>query len=130
MPTTALYAALLGLVLLVLSFRVISLRIKEKVNLGDGGKPALEKCIRAHANFAEYTPLCLILIGLAESLHAQPMALHGLGAALLIGRILHGYGISRTPQFIPGRFIGMNLTFLVLAASAGLCLWLSLPIVR
>ncbi len=130
MPITALYAALLGLVLLVLSFRVIAVRLKEKVSLGDGDKPVLEKRIRAHANFAEYTPLCLILIGLAESLHAPHLALHGLGASLLAGRILHGYGISQTPQFIPGRFIGMNLTFAVLAAGAGLNLWLALPALK
>jgi len=130
MPITALYAALLAVLLLVLSFRVIFVRMSEKVNLGDGGKPALEQRIRAHGNFAEYTPLCLILIGLAESLHAPSLALHGLGAALLIGRILHGYGISRTPQFIPGRFIGMNLTFLVLLLGAGLNLWLAWPMVK
>jgi len=130
MPITALYAALLAVVLLVLSFRVMGARGSTKTSLGDGGHPELTHRIRAHANFAEYTPLCLILIALAESLHAQPLALHGLGAALLVGRIAHGYGISQTPQFIPGRFIGMILTLIVLIAGAGLNLWLALPMVK
>jgi hypothetical protein len=32
------------------------------VSLGDGGDKELQTWIRAHANFIEYVPLCLILI--------------------------------------------------------------------
>ena len=130
MPITAIYAALLALLLIVLSFRVIFVRMSEKVSLGDGGKKVLEQRIRAQANFVEYAPMALILVGLLESLHAPAWSLHALGATLVVGRALHGYGLTQTPQWVPGRFIGMNATFAVIVIAAGMCLWYGVMAVR
>ena len=130
MPITAIYAGLLALLFVVLSFRVIFVRMAEKISLGDGGKPELEKRIRAHANFVEYAPIGLILLGLAESLHSPAWSLHALGATLVAGRALHGFGISQTPQWVPGRFIGMNATFAAIVIAAGLCLWYGLTALK
>ena len=130
MPITALYAALIALLFIVLSFRVIFVRGSEKISLGDGGNKELEKRIRAHANCAEYAPFALILIGLAESLHAGSFVLHALGGTPLLARTLHAVGISRTPQFVPARAGGMILTLGVIGAAAGLNLWLTLQIVK
>ena len=126
MPITAIYAALIALLFVVLSFRVTNVRRAEKISLGSGGNPAFEQRIRAHANCAEYAPLALILIGLLESLHAPAAALHTLGATLVFARTAHAYGLSQTPQFIPGRMIGMILTFAVLGLGACGCLWLGI----
>ena len=63
---TALYAGLLALLFLALSINVIRYRRGEQVSLGDGGKRKLARGIRAHGNFAEYVPLVLVLMSIAE----------------------------------------------------------------
>ncbi|MGZ9080482.1 MAG: MAPEG family protein, partial [Burkholderiales bacterium] len=60
MIVTPLYAALLGLWLLVLSLRVVQQRRAARVSLGDGGNTALQRAIRAQGNFVEYVPLALL----------------------------------------------------------------------
>jgi uncharacterized membrane protein YecN with MAPEG domain len=59
---TSIVAGLLSLILIKLSFAVINLRRENKVSLGSGGNDALERAIRAQANFTEYVPTGLILI--------------------------------------------------------------------
>src|SRR3546814_159705 len=94
---TPLYAALCGLLLMVLSVRVILLRRALKVGLGDGDQPVLRRAIRVQANCVEYVPLALILLLLLEVSHQVPaVALHGLGLLLIIGRIAHALGVSRS----------------------------------
>lgn len=123
MPITALYASLLALVFMVLSVRVIGLRRVVRIGLGDGGNTALLRRVRVHANFAEYVPLCLILIGLAESLRAPPILLHGLGGLLLVARLSHAYGVSRQPETFAWRVAGLAGTLTVLGLAAGICLY-------
>lgn len=130
MPITALYAALIAVLFMVLSLRVAFVRRGQKISLGDGGSKELEKRIRAHGNCAEYAPIALLLIGLAESLHVPALVLHGLGATLVVARLAHAFGISSTPQIIAGRAAGMILTMSVIGVAAGLNLWLSLPIAK
>lgn len=122
MTIVPLYAGLLALWYLVLSFRVIGFR-RQGVSLGDGGSEAMLRVIRGHGNFAEYVPLALLLLAFLELDHADARLLHALGAALLAGRLLHGYALSYTAQFMPGRFAGTVLTFAVLLVSAVLCIW-------
>ena len=56
------YAALLTLQYLGLSLYISRIRRREGVGLGDGNVEALRRAIRAHANFAEYTPMALMLL--------------------------------------------------------------------
>ena len=58
----ALYAAINGLVMLVLAVLVSRARQKTGTNIGDGGKPEMARPLRAHANNTEYTPMALILL--------------------------------------------------------------------
>ncbi|MDR3418014.1 MAG: MAPEG family protein [Nevskia sp.] len=118
---TSLYAGLLALWFLVLSIRVIQYRGTAKINVGDGGDPTMLRRIRGHANFAEYVPLILLLMALLELGHASVYVLHGLGATLLVGRLLHGISFSFTDYWMPGRFVGVILTFLALLVAGGLC---------
>jgi uncharacterized protein len=110
MHIVILYAALLALLYLVLTFRTILLRGKRRVLLGDGGDQALLRAIRAHANFAEYVPFALILLLLVEGTGASAVTVHALGAALLLGRLLHALGVSRLREPLPLRMAGMVLT--------------------
>jgi len=111
---TALYASLLALVFLGLSFNIIRLRFKLKVGVGDGGEKQLIKAIRIHGNFSEYIPLALILLASYELSGANSLWLHVLGATLLTGRVLHAVGLSKSIGTSMPRFIGMISTFVVL----------------
>ena len=113
---TPLYAALAAVVLIVLSLRVIGARRSRRVAIGDGADEDLSRRIRAHGNFTEYTPLALVLILLLELGGAPAWQLHLLGAALILGRIVHAW--SLTAHSGNGRMVGMTLTFFVLAAAA------------
>ncbi|NNC55212.1 MAG: hypothetical protein HKO07_05785, partial [Pseudomonadales bacterium] len=55
MQITLLYAGLLSILLLVLSYRVVQIR-RQGIALGDGGDLTLQRRIRAHGNFTEYVP--------------------------------------------------------------------------
>jgi uncharacterized protein len=126
MPITALYAGLLTVLFFFLSFRVIAHRRGEKVEIGDGGDKELLRRMRVHANFAEYVPMALILMGLAESMRTPALVLHTIGLVLLAGRVAHAYALSQTPHILKLRVLGMILTLTALGAAAGNCLVLSL----
>lgn len=118
MPVTALYASLLAFLLLVLSVRVILARRSARVSLGAGGDLTLERRIRAQANFVEYVPLALILLGTLEAADAPKLLLHLLGLLIFAGRLLHGYALSFTSGNMPGRVGGTVLTFAAVALGA------------
>lgn len=111
---TALYASLLALVFVALSFNIIRLRFKLKVGVGDGGERMLTKAVRIHGNFSEYIPLALILLACYELSGANTVWLHVLGATLLIGRISHAIGLSKSVGTSLPRVIGILSTFIVL----------------
>ena len=115
---TALYAALLTFFYIGLTWRVIMYRRAHLISLGDNDDKALRKRMRAQANFIEYTPLGLILMLITELQGAPAVALHGMGLALLVGRILHAIGFASTPQKIILRQVGMLLTLGMLLLSA------------
>lgn len=117
----ALYAGLLGLLLLVLSYRVSMYRRRHGVSLGDGGHKDLHAAIRVQGNFVEYVPTALILLVLVELSGRQPALVHGLGAALFLGRILHAQGLTSNPAGKSvGRMVGILLTWLMLLVSSAL----------
>jgi len=123
MHITAIYAAISALLIVVLSFRVIRLRLSTRTGIGDGGHQDLARCIRAHANAVEYLPLALLLLLLVEWNQTLPLVVHGFGIALVLGRLLHAIGLSRSTGASPPRFIGMLLTLLCLLGMAALLLW-------
>jgi uncharacterized membrane protein YecN with MAPEG domain len=117
-PVTALYAALLALLFLALSVLVIRQRLAAKVALGLGKAEGLLRASRAHGNFAEYVPVLVVLLLLLELGGSRSWLLHVLGAAILLGRVLHAAGISRSPERLALRQAGMLLTFGPLAVAA------------
>ena len=125
MPITALYAALLSVYFVLLSFWVISLRRKLKVGLGDGGHHVLKRAIRTHGNFIEYVPFTLVLVGLLESMGENPQVVHALGITLIAARTLHFIGLSKHHGKSLGRFWGASLNFAAILAAATRILLLS-----
>ena len=118
LPVTALYAALLGLLYAVLTLLVVRGRVGSGVMLGTGEDKGLLRAVRAHANFAEYVPLILILMALGEGMRLSSFVLHLLGAALVAARLLHAVGISREPDLRAARGGGAVLTLVVLIAAS------------
>jgi uncharacterized membrane protein YecN with MAPEG domain len=111
-------AGLFALFFVFLSLRVIRLRRTARVSLGDGGDEELRRRSRVHANFAEYVPLTLILMLLAE-LQGQPgWVIHLIGALLLAGRAAHAYGVSQAPQILKLRVAGMVATIAAMVIGA------------
>lgn len=117
-PIASLYAALGGLLVLALAIRVIQRRRGAKIGLGDGADADLQRRIRVHANAIEYLPLTLLLLLLLEGGGASPWLLHGLGASMLLGRLLHAWGLSQRSGVSFGRFWGTLLGLIALLAAS------------
>lgn len=115
---TAIYASVLAILYIVLSFRVAQRRRKFQVGLGTGESRELERAIRIHGNFAEYVPLALLLLVVYETGGATGWAVHAAGAALVIARVLHAIGLTQSSGRSAGRFIGTVGTWLVILGLA------------
>lgn len=123
---TPIYVALLAILFLFLSFKTIKVRKRLQIGVGTGDNPELLRAMRVHANFSEYVPTTLILILSVELLKGHFILVHGLGAALLIGRVLHAYGVSQSKENLKFRVSGMLLTFATMLVSIISILYLSI----
>jgi uncharacterized membrane protein YecN with MAPEG domain len=90
---TAAYAAILALLYVALTLWVSAARTRSGIIHGDGGNIQLSRRIRAHANFAEYVPLILLLVALLEAGGATRLTVQALLLALLLARIMHPIGM-------------------------------------
>ncbi len=122
LKVTALSAALLGLLLVVLAARVSQLRIRHKILWGDGGNPTLMRAIRAHGNTAEYAPIFLLLALVYELGAGATGFLIACCAAFVLGRLLFTAGLLGRGLHIL-RVLGALLTYLLLATLALAVLW-------
>ncbi|MCK7460454.1 MAPEG family protein [Idiomarina aminovorans] len=116
---TGLYAGVLTLIYLVLAVQIIRLRWKHRVGIGTGEAEELNIAVRIHGNFIEYVPLALILFATMEVQNASVGLLHGVGIALIIARLCHAVGLTRSAGVSLPRTIGVLTTFAVLLLSAG-----------
>lgn len=121
---TGLYGALLGFVFVVLSFQTLRLRRKLRIRLGDGGDPDMLRAIRVHANFAEYVPLCLGLMFLAEVQAAPIWLIHTIGVTLIAARLIHAYGVKQAEEKMILRVIGVVLALSTLAMTSSYLLFI------
>ena len=117
LPATLSAAASLALVNVWLSMRIGKVRQAEKISIGDGGNDLLSRRMRAHLNFAENTPLVLILIAAIEIAGHGGMWLKAVGAVYALGRVAHGIGMDGG-SLEKGRMIGTIITMLTLLGLA------------
>jgi uncharacterized protein len=122
MFVTPLYAGILTVWFVVLSARVASVRHRG-ISFGDNGDIEVTRIIRAQANFAEYVPLALLMMGFLEASRYSIYLLHALCIALVIARLLHGFALSFGWARKFGRFTGTAVTFVVLLLEAALCIY-------
>ncbi|WP_288584429.1 MAPEG family protein [uncultured Methylobacterium sp.] len=118
---TAGYGAVLALLFAGLSIWVMARRLSANVLHGDGGDAVLLHRARSQANFAEYVPLILIVVGLLEAHGGSRTLVHGLLAVLLVGRVLHPFGMTapaNSPRQYACRGGGILATFAVMIVAA------------
>jgi uncharacterized membrane protein YecN with MAPEG domain len=116
---TGFYAALIGLLVVVLAARVVRLRRQYRIGIGDGGQPELARAIRSHGNLIENAPLLLLLLLIAELSQALTATwLHVAGGLIVAGRALHAVGLARSAGSSLGRSVGTALTWLALLGLA------------
>lgn len=114
LSVTPIYAILLTALFLVLSWRVITERRGNRFAYGNNESNRVEAKIRAQANWAEYVPIALILMLMAELQGIPALWLHINGVILLVGRVMHGYGMSFRPKEFFFRRNGMLLTLIAI----------------
>jgi uncharacterized membrane protein YecN with MAPEG domain len=110
---TTLYAGLLGLMSIAIAFKAGSLRGKLGISIGHGDNRDLLLAMRRQANFVEYVPMALILIALLEMNGIPKLAVHGLGASLVVFRACHAAGMRADNMSGTGRFVGSAGTALL-----------------
>jgi uncharacterized protein len=96
-----------------LSVKVIKLRRKFRIGVGNGGNEELARAVRVHGNFMEQVPLTLLGMAMLEIQELPFFFVHLLGLLLLVGRILHAKGLGASAGKTKGRFLGMAMTFTV-----------------
>ncbi|MFT3809442.1 MAG: MAPEG family protein [Micropepsaceae bacterium] len=121
MQVFALYAALNGLIVLLLALNVTRVRMSTKVMIGDGGDQRLLRAFRAHANAVEYVPLILVLLGALAGMKASMLMIHIVGGLLTFGRILHAIGLTRSSGVSIGRGAGTLLTWIAFIVAIAGC---------
>jgi len=123
LSVTPIYLACAVALYSFMAFAVIGHRRRRRISIGDGGKKDFARIIRGHANFAEYVPLALLAIGVAELSGVAPAPLHICGIMLLLGRGLHAYCFLFTPVGMKLRVSGMVLTFFALWTASAAALF-------
>lgn len=130
---TSIYAAILSFILIGLSINVIVARRRLGVGLSDAGSIEMRRPIRAQANFVEYSPMFLILLGCAEYNHLPWWILHVFGLVFIAGRLMHAYSLLIAENYNNHKLInypfwrvfGMMCTFITIGFLSVILLRLS-----
>ncbi len=94
LPVTLATAGMAALLNLWLGMRIGRIRMRERISIGDGGNELLAARMRAQLNFAEYTPIVLILMAGIELTRGTSVLLGLVGIVYLLGRVAHAIGMD------------------------------------
>ncbi|MGY4395153.1 putative membrane protein YecN with MAPEG domain [Sphingomonas sp. UYAg733] len=123
LPVTLVTAGGAALIALWLAIRVGQVRTTAKVSIGDGGDERLICRMRAQANFVEYAPFIVILIGLLEFTAGTATWLWVASTLFLLARVAHPLGMDGLKY---ARMAGTLVTFLLLLGLGGYAIALPL----
>jgi uncharacterized membrane protein YecN with MAPEG domain len=118
-----LYAGILGLLLMALSFNVMHHWVRVTAS-GQETDQAMRRAERVVGNFVEQVPFALILFILLEIAGAPPGILHALDSTLVVARLCHAFGSNDMRGANILRFVGAQLSFLVLTIASIACIYL------
>lgn len=123
---TMIYAALTGLLFLILAVRVSTERGRAKIDYGtNGGDERFQRAARAQGNLAEYIAPVLIMLLVLEMSGGMPnWVIHALGIAWIVSRVAHAWGLST--GVMAGRTAGASGTYVLLLLLAGLNFYVAL----
>lgn len=123
LPITTTMAGAATILNLWLAVRCSQVRVQGKIDVGDGGNPLMLARGRAHANYVEYAPFFLILLGLIEYARGPASWLWGVSVLFIAARIAHPLGMERkSPNKL--RAVGALGTWIILLILAGYALYL------
>lgn len=113
-------SSILFFIYLYLSYLVILQRRKFHVPYLTNEDKAFIVRFRAHANFAEYVPLTLILMGISIILQIPTLLLTILMIALIMARLGHAYGLIKkeAKRQFKFRFFSVATTFFIMGILA------------
>jgi len=115
------------ILLLVLAVLVVRQRQRHEVLIGDGGVPGLTQATRAFGNATEYVPSSLVGLAVLAMAGAPPLMIHILGLVMLVGRVAHAIGLSRSSGMSALRTVGVLATWLAYVAAAVSLLFYAIP---
>jgi len=96
--TIPIIAAVAGAVLIILQAILMILvgmhRIRNRISLGTGDDPALERKIRRHGNLAENAALFIVVLALAEMTVVPNDVVRIIAIIFVLGRIFHAIALS------------------------------------
>ena len=108
---TLLYAAILGLLSVLLANQVLYVRLRG----GEEEKWRSNATERVQANFVENVPLALIILFIFEYSSSSNGLIHIFGILLVLLRLLHAWGMSKNEGANYPRLIGAQGTFLLIS---------------
>ena len=108
---TPLYAAFLAFLYIATSFYVSFARGSTGVRLGDGGNATMLVAMRRHGNMAEFVPFALLMMALGELTGLGATWLHICGVLLVLGRLVHPFGITEDGGPVIARVVGQLSTY-------------------
>jgi uncharacterized membrane protein YecN with MAPEG domain len=117
-PVVALYGSLNAVLNIFLANQVSNARRKYKVSIGHGESEEVLRAARAHGNNAEFVPLALVMLIIAELMGGKSLWLHVLGGALLVARVLQAIGLYQKKSPNAARFVGTAVTWTMIVATA------------
>jgi uncharacterized protein len=120
--TAGVYAALITLMGVLLTYLVIFRRRSKLIGMGDGGDKMMARLIRVHGNFCENAPFALALLILLALTGGPAWSIHAVGLLFLVGRGAHAYGLSQSGGSSVGRVAGMVTTHSAFFIGAGMLL--------
>lgn len=115
LPITLTFAAAAALLNIWLSIRVGQVRMREKVDVGDGGNEVVLRRMRAHSNYIENIPFALALVLVIELAIGTQIWLWVVAGVFLVARIAHGIGMDGAGK---GRMFGTIVNMLTLIGLA------------
>ncbi len=106
---SSLFASLLAVYIVALSFKVIKTRRRTKIPYGDGNSHELEIVRTAQSNAVQYIPITLLLLFSLELNDGAIWLIYLFGTMMVVGRLIHAEGIML--ENIKRRVLGMQVTF-------------------
>jgi len=123
LATTGIYAAILGIMFIVLRINVTIERAKTGISIMHRDNMVLAEKMRRFGNFIETVPFSLILLAIVETTGASTTILHAVGGLLLASRVLHPFGLNSENGKNPLRIVSGLMTSLSFAIASGFIFW-------